>query len=201
MSKKDPRVDAYIGRAAPFAQPILKHLRAVVHAASPGIEETMKWSFPHFMYKGMLCGMAAFKEHATFGFWKGSLIVDSAGRSAEEAMGQFGRLTSLKELPPKRVLVGYVREAMRLNDQGVQVPARTRRKTSRPVVVPPDLRKALARNAAARAMFEKFSPTHRREYCEWIVGAKREETRARRLVQAIEWIGAGRPQNWKYMRQ
>ena len=201
MSKKDPRVEAYIRKSAPFAQPILKHLRAVVHAASPDIEEAMKWSFPHFMYKGMLCGMAAFKEHATFGFWKGSLIVDSAGKSAEEAMGQFGRLTSLRELPPKKVLVGYVREAMRLNDQGVQVPARTQRKTSRPVVVPPDLAAALAKSAKARTKFEAFSPTHRREYCEWIAGAKREETRASRLAKAIDWIGEGKPQNWKYMRQ
>ncbi|MGH8265356.1 MAG: YdeI/OmpD-associated family protein [Steroidobacterales bacterium] len=201
MSKKDARVDAYIRKSAPFAQPILKHLRSVVHAASPEIEEAMKWGFPHFMYKGMLCGMAAFKEHATFGFWKGSLIVDAAGQPAEEAMGQFGRLTSLKELPPKKVLIGYVREAMRLNDQGIKVPARTRRKTSRPVVVPPALKKALAKHATARAMFEKFSPTYRREYCEWIAGAKREETRASRLEKAIEWISAGKPQNWKYQRQ
>ena len=201
MSKKDARVDAYIRKSAPFAQPILKHLRSVVHAASPDIEEAMKWGFPHFMYKGMLCGMAAFKEHATLGFWKGSLIVDAAGQPAAEAMGQFGRLASLKELPPKKVLIGYVREAMRLNDQGVKVPARTRRKTSRPVVVPPALKEALAEHAKARAMFEKFSPTNRREYCEWIAGAKREETRASRLVKAIEWISVGKPQNWKYQRQ
>ena len=201
MSKKDARVDAYIRKSAPFAQPILKHLRSVVHATSPDIEEAMKWGFPHFMYKGMLCGMAAFKEHATLGFWKGSLIVDSAGQTAQEAMGQFGRLISLKELPPKKVLIGYVREAMRLNDRGVKVPERTRRKTSRPVVVPPALKKALAQHATARAMFEKFSPTYRREYCEWIAGAKREETRASRLAKAIEWISAGKPQNWKYQRQ
>jgi uncharacterized protein YdeI (YjbR/CyaY-like superfamily) len=201
MSKKDPRVDAYIGRAAPFAQPILKHLRAVVHAASPDIEEAMKWSFPHFMYKGMLCGMAAFKAHATFGFWKGSLIVDRSGQPAEKAMGQFGRVISLKDLPPKKVLTGYVRQAMRLNDAGVVPPARVRPRKPRPLVVPPALRKALAQNAKARAMFEDFSPTYRREYCEWIAGAKREETRASRLEKAIEWIALGKPQNWKYLRQ
>ena len=201
MSKKDARVDAYIRRAAPFAQPILKHLRSVAHAASPEIEEAMKWGFPHFMYKGMLCGMAAFKAHATFGFWKGSLIVDQRGQLAEKAMGQFGRLSSIKDLPPKKVLIGYVRQAMRLNDAGVIPPARARPRKPRPVVVPPVLRQALAQHATAGVMFEKFSPTHRREYCEWIAGAKREETRASRLAKAIEWIAMGKPQNWKYLRQ
>ncbi len=199
MSTKDPRVDAYIRKSAPFAQPILEHLRAVVHAASPKIEEAMKWSFPHFMYKGMLCGMAAFKGHATFGFWKGSLIVDRDGRPANEAMGQFGRITSLKDLPPKKVLIGYVREAMRLNDEGVKSPARARPKAPRPIVVPPDLAQLLSKDAKARAMFDKLTPSHRREYCEWIASAKREETRARRLATAMAQIAEGKPQNWKYM--
>lgn len=201
MSKKDARVDAYIRRSAPFAQPILEHLRSVVHAASPEIEEAMKWSFPHFMYKGMLCGMAAFKAHATFGFWKGSLIVDRNGQPAEKAMGQFGRLTAVTDLPPKKVLIGYVRQAMRLNDAGVIPPGRVRPRKPRPIIVPPALKKALAQNAKARAMFDEFSPTHRREYCEWIAGAKREETRASRLAKAIELIAMGKPQHWKYQRQ
>lgn len=199
MSSKDPRVDAYIRKSVPFAQPILLHLRAVVHAASPKIEETMKWSFPHFMYKGMLCGMAAFKAHATFGFWKGSLIVDRDGQPANEAMGQFGRITSVKDLPPRKVLIGYVRSAMRLNDEGVKVPARAKPKSPRPIVVPPDLAQALRKDAKARAMFEKLTPSHRREYCEWVASAKREETRVRRLATAMAQIAAGKPQNWKYL--
>ncbi|HZF17010.1 MAG TPA: YdeI/OmpD-associated family protein [Steroidobacteraceae bacterium] len=199
MSTRDARVDAYIRKSAPFARPILEHLRAVVHAASAKIEETMKWGFPHFMYKGMLCGMAAFKQHATFGFWKGSLIVARGGKSVDEAMGQFGRLASLKDLPPKRALTAYVREAMRLNDEGVKVPARARPKTPRPILVPPDLAAALAGNAKARAMFGKFTPSHRREYCEWIASAKRDATRARRLAAAMAQIARGKPQNWKYL--
>lgn len=200
MSTTDPRVDAYIAKAAPFAQPILKHLRKAVHSASPQIDETIKWGFPHFMYKGMLCGMAAFKAHATFGFWKGSLIVKRAGKAAEDAMGQFGRITSVKDLPAAAVLKRYVREAMRLNDENVKVPGRERPKKARPVVVPPDLKAALAAHAKAKAAFARFSPTHQREYCDWIASAKRDETRARRLEAAIDQIAQGKPQNWKYMR-
>lgn len=200
MSTPDPRVDAYIAKAAPFAQPILKHLRTVVRAASPKIEETMKWGFPHFMYKGMLCGMAAFKEHAAFSFWKGSLIVDQAGNTAAKAMGHFGRLATLRDLPARNVLTRYVRAAVRLNDEGVKAPNRARAKKPRPIVMPPVLKAALAKSAKARAAFTKFSPSHQREYCEWIASAKREETRSQRLATAIEWISLGKPQNWKYMK-
>jgi uncharacterized protein YdeI (YjbR/CyaY-like superfamily) len=196
----DPRVDAYIKKSADFAQPILKHLRATVHAASAEIEETMKWSFPHFMYKGMLCGMAAFKEHATFGFWKGSLIVDRKGRPVEEAMGQFGRITKIAELPAKKLLIGYIKEAMRLNDEGVPSPARLKKKQPRPLIVPPELTAALKKNAKARATFESFSVSNRREYAEWIAEAKRAETRTRRLATAIDWLARGRTRNWKYAK-
>ena len=198
MAATDPRVDAYIRKSADFAQPILKHLRAVVHAASPTIEETMKWNFPHFMYKGMLCAMAAFKEHATFGFWKGSLIVQRSDQSAERAMGHFGRLTRLADLPPKRVLIVYVRVAMRLNDEGVPSPTRVKPKKPRPLVVPPALAAALKKNAKACATFESFSPSKRREYAEWIADAKRDTTRQARLAQAIKWLAQGKPYNWKY---
>jgi len=198
MSDRDPRVDAYIKKSAPFAQPILKRLRAVVHAASSKIEETMKWSFPHFTYKGMLCSMAAFKEHATFGFWKGSLIVGRNGRPAVKAMGQFGRITKLKDLPSKGVLVGYIREAMRLNDEGVRSPTRVRRRKPRPLVIPPDLTTALKKNAKARAHFAGFSPSQRREYAEWIAEAKRDDTRARRLAVAVKQVSQGKTRYWQY---
>src|SRR5258707_15517836 len=123
MGTRDARVDAYIEKSADFAKPILTHLRELVHSACPDVEETMKWSFPHFQYKGLLCSMAAFKEHCAFGFWKGSLIVGKGGGEAN-AMGQFGRIAGLSDLPSRKVLTGYIKEAMKLNDDGVKTPAR-----------------------------------------------------------------------------
>ncbi|MEO6067669.1 MAG: DUF1801 domain-containing protein [Gemmatimonadales bacterium] len=124
MGQRDKRIDAYIAKSAPFARPILTHLRAVVHEACPEAEETLKWGMPSFTYHGILCGFAAFKAHATFGFWRGSLIVGTNAAKTRDAMGQFGRITSLKDLPPKRTLLGYVKEAMRLNEQGIKAPAK-----------------------------------------------------------------------------
>lgn len=198
MGTRDPRIDAYIEKSADFARPILSHLRDVIHGACPAVEETMKWSFPHFQYQGMLCAMASFKEHCTFGFWKGSLIVDQGGAPAEKAMGQFGRITSVRELPPKKVLAGYVKDAMRLNEEGVKVPRRAAAKPKQALTVPDDLAAALRRNKTAAVNFEAFSPSHRREYIEWITEAKREETRARRVETALEWLAEGKSRNWKY---
>lgn len=200
MGSRDPRIDAHIAKSADFARPILEHLRETVHAACPDVEETMKWSFPHFMYHGILCSMASFKEHCTFGFWKGSLIVGDNGGSAEQAMGQFGRITTRSDLPPKRVLVGYIRQAMKLNEDGVQAPARRKTGAAKPVAIPDDLSVALERNRKARAAFDAFSPSHQREYIEWITEAKRDETRQRRIGQALEWIAEGKSRNWKYER-
>lgn len=197
MANHDPRVDAYIARAAPFAQPILEHLRAVVHGACPGAEETLKWSSPHFMYKGMLCGMAAFKQHVAFGFWLGKLVADTGNE--ESAMGQFGRIATLADLPSKRELTALVKKAMALNEAGAKLPTRTRDgKPKPPVAVPDDLAAALARNRKARATFDAFNPSHRREYVEWITEAKREETRAKRLATTLEWLAEGKSRNWKY---
>jgi uncharacterized protein YdeI (YjbR/CyaY-like superfamily) len=199
MGTRDPRVDAYIERSAEFAKPILRHLRAVVHETCPDVEETMKWSFPHFMYEGMLCSMASFKEHCAFGFWKGSLIVEQDGETAERAMGQFGRIATLSDLPPKRLLAGYIKKAMALNESGVT--ARPRLKQPRKALSVPDyLAAALKKNKRAFATFEAFSPSHKREYVEWIAEAKGEDTRQRRLEQAIAWMSEGKPRNWKYMR-
>src|SRR4051812_42128922 len=131
MGMRDARIDAYIANAAEFARPILLHLRELVHAACPDVEETMKWSFPHFQYKGMLCGMTAFKEHCAFGFWKHKLIVQK-GVASEEAMGQFGKLTKLSDLPAKKVLTGYIQQAMKLNDDGVKVPKPAKPKVAKP---------------------------------------------------------------------
>jgi uncharacterized protein YdeI (YjbR/CyaY-like superfamily) len=199
MGKKDTRVDAYISKAQEFARPILTHLRELVHTTCPDVEETMKWSFPHFQYKGMLCSMAAFKAHCAFGFWKSELIVKKGGADAETAMGQFGRISKVSDLPSKTVLTGYIKQAMKLNDEGTKKPAPTKSKAPAEVVVPDDLATALRANAKARDTFEKFSPSHKREYVAWITEAKSEATRTRRLETAIEWMAEGKPRNWKYM--
>lgn len=200
MGKRDQRVDEYIAKSAPFAKPILKHLRKTVHEACPEVEETMKWSFPHFMYQGILCSMASFKEHCAFGFWKGSLIVGQRAAETREAMGHFGKITSVKDLPSKKVLTGYIREAMRLNETGVKSPTRANRKPKPALPVPPDLAAALRANRKAGAAFKEFSPSHRREYIEWIVDAKVEATRERRLLKTVEWLAEGKSMNWKYQR-
>ena len=199
MGKKDPRVDAYIAGAGDFAKPILTRLRDAVHASCPDVEEDMKWRFPHFMYKGMLCSMASFKEHAAFGFWKGALVVGSESKNAE-AMGHLGRLTAVSDLPTKAVLAGYIRKAVALNDEGVRVPRAITRAAPKAVRLPADLAAALNKSRKARAAFAAFSPSHKREYIEWITEAKSAGTRARRLQTAIEWMAEGKPRNWKYLR-
>ena len=197
MGQKDPRIDGYIAKSADFAKPILVHLREVVHAACPEVEEAWKWSSPHFQYRGMLCHMAAFQQHCAFGFWKGSLVVD--GKGAAEARGQFGRLTGSDDLPPRKTLIGYIKKAMQLNEKGVKRPARARARVQEALAVPTDLKAALQSNKAARATFDRFTPSHRREYVEWITEARTLETRTKRLETAVEWMAEGKPRNWKYM--
>ena len=202
MGKRDPRVDAYIAKAADFAKPILKEIRATVHEVCPDCEETLKWSSPSFTYKGMLCGMAAFKNHCTFGFWKHELIFGKeklAANGEERGMGQFGRITSLSDLPKDEVLLAYINEAVRLNDEGTKVPSRAKPKKKAPLVVPAYFMKELKKNTKALAVFEAFSYSHKKEYTEWITEAKAEDTRKRRLETAIQWMTEGKARNWKYM--
>lgn len=199
MPSYDKRIDAYIAKAAPFARPILTEVRERVHSACPDVEETLKWGHPSFTYHGILCGFAAFKEHATFGFWKASAILGDRPGVVDTAMGSFGRLTDVKQLPSKREMAKYIKEAMRLNVEGIKAHQKNPRKAKPPLKVPADLQAALVRNKAARTTFEDFSPSHRREYIEWITEAKREETRKKRLVQAIAWLAEGKARNWKYM--
>jgi uncharacterized protein YdeI (YjbR/CyaY-like superfamily) len=197
MPTLDPRIDAYIAKSPEFARPILLHLRAVVHAACPDVEETMKWSMPAFMHHGILCGMGAFKQHCTFGFWKSQLIFDRDSGKSVAAMGDFGRITQCRDLPTKKVLVGYVKQAMKLNEAGVKV-AKPKKKSAAPLKVPADLAAALKKDRAAKTTFDNFSPCHRKEYIEWITRAKQPATRAKRLAQAIEWLAEGKKRNWKY---
>ena len=202
MSNKSPQVDAYIAKAAPFAQPILEKVREAFHAASPDIEETMKWSFPHFEYKGIVGSMAAFKSHVAWGFWKAKLMKDPHGilpPPGETSMGGW-RVGSVKDLPSKKVMVEYVREAIRLNDEGVKF-ERAPAERGAEAEVPDDLAAALKKDKNAKATFDAFSASHRREYIEWITEAMQEATRAKRLAQTMEWLGEGKPRNWKYMKK
>jgi uncharacterized protein YdeI (YjbR/CyaY-like superfamily) len=201
MKNSDPRIDAYIGKAAGFAKPILKHLRKLVHEACPEAEETTKWSMPSFVYRGkILCGMAAFKEHCTFGFWHRGMIavLGADGRESDAAMGSFGRVTSLDDLPPDRKLATYIRRAAALNESDAPARPRPPRKPAAPLAVPEDLAAGLKRNRAAAATFEKFSPSNRKEYIDWITEAKRDETRQKRLATTLQWLAEGKSRNWKY---
>lgn len=196
MSTTDPRIDAYIERSAEFAQPILAHLRELVHKACPDVIETLKWSMPSFEYKGILCGMAAFKAHCTLMFWKQSLLESDAFPERKTAMGSFGRLTSLTDLPKDKVVIGLVHQAMEMNDKGIKVPKKTAEKKE--LAVPDDLAAALHKNKKAGTHFDKFSLSQRREYVEWITEAKTEATRNKRLATTVEWLSEGKRRNWKY---
>ena len=194
MGKKDPRVDAYIAKAAPFARPILRRLRTLVHRGCPDVVEEMKWGAPHFNYRGMFCGMGSFKEHCVFGFWNRALKIERDPGAA----GQFGRIESVEDLAADAVLVGYVREAARLADEGVRLAPI--RKPKKPLAVPAPLSAALKKKRGALARFDAFAPSQRRDYSEWIADAKTEATRDRRIATAVRWIAEGKSRNWKYER-
>lgn len=234
-SNCDPRIDAYIAHAAAFARPILTRLREVVHAGCPDVQETVKWGAPSFEHHGLLCGMAAFKQHCVFGFWKHELVVGAdraaapsqakqakqatggtargkntsrrstpggvrgSDKPSGDAMGNFGRLTRVADLPARSVLVALVRKAAKLNEDGVKAP----RPAPRPkvdLVVPADLAAGLKKSPAAKTHFDGFSYSKRKDYIEWLTDARTPETRARRLATALEWIADGKGRNWKYER-
>lgn len=206
MAHTDPRIDAYIQRAAPFAQPLLQHFRALVHKAVPEAEETLKWGMPYFTTHGsILCGMAAFKQHCAFPFRKG--VVDDA---REGAMGQFGRVAKRSDLPSDKALMGFMKQAAKLNAEKKSAPRKpasasaTRAKAkaaNTAVKVPPVFARALAKNAAAKKQFQAFPPGKKRDYVEWIAEAKSDDTRERRSTTAVEWIAEGKSRNWKYERR
>lgn len=205
MSSTDKRIDAYIAKAQPFAQPILNHFRTLVHVACPDVQETIKWGFPHFDYKDeMMCSMASFKQHCAFGFWKASLMKDKslkAHAQSESAMGHFGRVTSLGDLPSDKQIIGYIKEAMKLNDAGTKVTKKPVSKEKKELAVPEYFLAALKRNKKALAVFTAFSYSNKKEYVQWITEAKTGETRQNRLETAVEWIGEGKVRNWKYLKK
>jgi uncharacterized protein YdeI (YjbR/CyaY-like superfamily) len=210
MGTKDPRVDEYIEKkAADFAKPILKKLRTLVHKGCPDVEETIKWGMPSFDYKGPFCGMVAFKGHCGFGFWKAALIFEVESKFSEAelrlAWGAEGRgsdrarITSIDELPTDAKILALIKKAKKLNDDGVKIP---KEKTAKkPLPVPKDFEAALKKTKGAKANFDKFPPSHKREYIEWITEAKREETRQKRIATAVEWIAEGKSRNWKYQKK
>ena len=205
MSVRNKVIDTYITKSADFAKPILNHIRSLVHKACPDAEEKIKWGFPHFDYKGeMMCSMAAFKQHAVFGFWKAALMKDpvlvETARS-EVAMGHLGRLTLLKDLPSDKKITNWIKEAMALNDKGIKLAAKPRSTEKKELVVPGYFTKALVKNKKAKQIFDGFAYAHKKEYLEWITEAKTEVTRMKRLDSAMEMMAEGKSRNWKYQKK
>jgi len=197
MGKRDKRVDAYIAKAPEFAKPILSYIRDAAHEGCPDVEEDLKWQNPAFTYKGLLAGMAAFKEHCVFGFWKGELVTGEKTPDGEQSMAMYRKVSSLDDLPSKKKLAAWFKKARELNDAGVKAPRVA--KPKKPLEEPDFFLAAIKKNKKALATYEKFSPSHKREYIEWITDAKGEDTRARRVKQAVEWMAEGKARNWKYM--
>ncbi len=189
----NPKVDEYIANAAEFAQPILKKVRALIHQAHPDIEENIKWGMPSFDYKGIVCHLAAFKQHCSFGFFKHKLI---KGLEGDGGMNSFGKLTSIKDLPNDELLLTYIKEAILLNEQGVKLPKTS--KAKKELVIPKELNEALLKEPKAKEVFDNFAYSHRKEYIEWITEAKREETKTKRINQTIGWLKENKRRNWKY---
>jgi uncharacterized protein YdeI (YjbR/CyaY-like superfamily) len=202
MGKFNKHIDAYVAKSAPFAQPILEHLRELVHQACPDVIETVKWGFPHFEYQGILCSMAAFKHHCSFGFWKAVLMSDPHQVMTiigKTSMGSFDRILSPDDLPSDKIFLQYIREAMKLNEENVKINTKkTVTKKISAVNVPEYLTKALKKNKKAYTTFTTFSNSHKKEYVEWITEAKTEPTRKKRIETALEWLSEGKSRHWKY---
>jgi uncharacterized protein YdeI (YjbR/CyaY-like superfamily) len=202
MATIDPRIDAYITKAPDFAKPILLEVRRRVHAACPDVVETIKWGMPHFLHSHkILCGMGAFKAHCALGFWQRDVLkIEGSERSA---MGDFGRITSVKDLPPARQFATIVKQAAKNIDAGTDKPAVKKaavRRDPSSIVAPDDLAAALKKNRAAQKTWDGFSYSHRKEYVEWVTEAKREETRKKRIGEAVANMAEGKSRNWKYER-
>jgi uncharacterized protein YdeI (YjbR/CyaY-like superfamily) len=200
-STLNPKVDAYIEKAAPFAQPVLSHLRALVHKGCPEVEEAIKWSMPFFVYRGQILGnMAGFKAHCSFGLWGPEIkaILQKDGVLEGEGMGTLGKIATVKDLPTDKAMLGYIRQAAAFVEGGGKTMPKRPKAAKADVEVPAGLATALKKNKAASATFAAFSPSCRREYTEWIADAKQEATRERRIAQAVEWMAEGKQRNWKY---
>ncbi|HMS64959.1 MAG TPA: YdeI/OmpD-associated family protein [Ignavibacteria bacterium] len=202
MKSKDNRIDLYISKAPEYAKPLLTHLRSLIHKACPEAEETWKWSFPHFDYKNeMMCSMAAFKNHCAFGFWKASIMSDPdkiLTIKERESMGHMGQIKSLADLPPDKIIIKYIKEAMRLNDEGIKLPSKAKSSEKKELIIPDFFTKILSKNKTAQKVFDDFSYSHKKEYVMWVTEAKTEDTKNKRMETAIEWLSEGKKKNWKY---
>lgn len=202
MPTTNPLIDTYIDKAEEFAKPILLHLRKLIHSACPEVEEKMKWGFPNFMYKQeMLCSMAAFKNHCAFTFWKAALMKDNKKIfeiRGKTAMGHFGKITALKDLPSNAIIKSYLKEAMALNDAGIKLSKTKKGVAETQVIIPEYFQKQLNKNKTAKATFEKMPPSHKKEYLEWITEAKTEITREKRISTTLEWLSEGKSRNQRY---
>jgi uncharacterized protein YdeI (YjbR/CyaY-like superfamily) len=199
----NPKVDAYIAKAQPFAQPILAHVRELAHKACPDVDEEIKWSMPFFVLRGVVLGhMAGFKQHCAIGFWGPEMhaTLREDGLLSENGMGALGKVSSLKDLPSDKKLLDYFRQAAGLVASGQRTKSIVRpRKSQKPAPeVPSELAAAFKKNKAAAKAFAGFSPSCQREYTDWIADAKRPDTRQKRIATAIEWIAEGKQRNWKY---
>ena len=193
---RDPRIDSYIAKAQPFARPILEKVRERVHAAAPEAEETIKWGAPGFTLGGkILLMMAGFKAHAALNFWRGQELRGSEAR--RDAMGQFGKLKTIADLPPDAELDALIRQAAELA-KTAPAPRKAKHGPKPPPPMHSEFASALAKAPTAKATFEAFPPSCRREYLEWIAEAKRDETRSKRISTAVEWLSEGKKRNWKY---
>ena len=200
MIKIDKRVDAYIEKAPDFAKPVLIHFRKLIHRVCPDVIETIKWGCPNFEYKGPMCTMATFKEHCAIGFWKAALISNGkmVKKEHEGSAGSFGKITSLNGLPADKEMSDYIKEAMKLNEQGIKIAPKEKSIDRSNLIVPEILNKALSKNKKARNTYEAFSPSHKKEYIEWINEAKTDATRDKRVATTIEWLLEGKSRMWKY---
>jgi len=197
------QVDQYIINSAEFAIPILEHLRNLVHKADARIEEKMKWSMPFFEFKGPVCHFASFKNHCAFGFWKGSLMKDEYNlfKDRSNAMGSLGKITSFKDLPADEILIAYIIEAIKLNEDGIKLHPKPKAPEKPTLVVPKYFIDALQEDPKALGVFQNFSESNKREYVNWLEEAKTEATKQKRLDTAVEWIGEGKPRMWKYIKK
>jgi uncharacterized protein YdeI (YjbR/CyaY-like superfamily) len=196
VGKRDARVDAFIEKSAGFARPILRHMRELVHATCPNVEETLKWRMPAYMYKGIICMTAAFKKHCAIVFWHASVRKGFSDGKSQGRMGGLGKITALSELPNDSLLRRAIKQSMKLNESGKNKKRPVARK--RPLKIPPYFKAFLQKHKKALAFFEAFSPSHQREYVTWIAQAKQEETRQKRLNQMVNMLSQGRSRNWKY---
>ena len=199
MPVTDPRVDAYIEKSAEFAKPILSHFRSLVHQACPDVSETMKWSFPHFDYKGNVCSMASFKQHCAVGFWKQSLLENDTFPAEKTAMGSFGRIMSLDDLPEDAAVIALVRQAVKLNEDGIKLPSKPKAE-KKELTVPAILTDALKKNAKAKKTFDEFPYSKQKDYIEWLDEAKTDATREKRLATTVQQLEEGKSRHWKYQK-